>query len=440
MPPPPPPPRVHGKYKKKETNRYPCPPPPPPPECSGGLNLNDERYRNYIRNFFLSRLPKRVGCTPESVSSDETQAELLKTLATELRFGEAFDGSVHGLTANFESFASSLPHQTILTVLKFLGVPELWLDIFTRFLSAPLNMGPIVRGTSDQILARKRGVPLGHGFETFFTEALLFFLDLATHQKTNAYLFRLRDNCYFVGKEQERNDVLCEINSFAKVMGLNVHTMNSLDTQPIGLLRLATTPVAISIDNVSVDKYARRVKKQLKSCTAVISWIRTWNSTIGTYAAHHFGPLASVFGKAHLDAVTKAYNRIHELIFDGSNLTAHMKNLLATHLGRTLTDPPLALEAIMYLPLAYGGLGVKNPYITLNLVRHMMEHPEKEIESYLEQEKNYYEAAKDTFNSMTPEKQGEKLSALFHDNKARITTVLGADVDPTKFWTYEACK
>jgi hypothetical protein len=445
--PPPPPPAFYGKTKKKtKRDSYHCPPPPPPPAFYGAPNLNDERHRNYTRHFFLARLPNRNGCTPSSVSQDETQAVLLKTLAAELRLHEAFDGSVHGMTANFEAFASSLPHQTILTVLKFLGVPQRWLEFFTRFLSVPLNMGPIVRGTSDQILTRERGVPLGNGFESFFGEAILFFLDLVAHQKTGAYLFRLRDKCFFVGKEEQRNIAITETHNFAKVMGLTVQTTDNLAAKPIGLLRLADCRDAKAehktfwIDTAGVDTYALRVKKQLDACSTALSWIRTWNSTIGTYASHLFGPLANVFGKAHVDAVTKAYNRIHDLIFDDSNLTAHVKTLLATHLGRPLTDPPLALEAIMYLPLAYGGLGVKNPYVTLNLARDMPEHPGQGLDKYLEHERKYYELAEANFNRMTPEKRAEKLSLIFHDDKARIATVFGADVDLTKFLTFEACK
>lgn len=436
------PPLPPPNSKPRRKGRLPCPPPPPPPML-GTPNVNDERYRSYIKNLFLSRLPERNGCSPESVDSRETQAILIKTLVAETKLREALDGSAYGLTANFNSFASSLPHETILAVLKFIGMPQQWLDVFTRFLAAPLNMGPVVRGTSDQILTRTCGVPVAHGLETFFGEAILFFLDLVIHQKTDAYLFRLRDQCYFVGKKQQRDDAQEQVTKFADIMGLNVATSNTLNKALIGFVVLTAdedqpgTGVSHGINDALARAYALRVKKQLSACPTVVEWIRTWNSTVGTYAPHLFGPLANILGKAHVEAVTNVYNRMHEIIFDGGNLTDHITKLLVTHLGRPLSDPPFALEALIYLPHFYGGLGVKNPYITLNLARNVAENPTANLEKFVDGEKRYHEWALENYKRMTPHERDVKLEAIFRNDKARIATVLGADFDPAIFPTLE---
>lgn len=204
---------------------------PPPAPMLMQSDIAAERHRNYTRHFFLSRLPKLYGSSPVQESSSETQAQLLKTLILEAKLRLALDGSVHGVAANFQSFASSLPHQAILTVLKFVGVPQQWLDVFSRFLNVPLNMGPVVRGTGDRILTRICGVPVGHGLEAFFGEAILFFLDMAVHQKTESHIYRLRDKCYFVGPEQQCDNVSAEISKFATVMGLKV-TFNEVSCIP----------------------------------------------------------------------------------------------------------------------------------------------------------------------------------------------------------------
>lgn len=431
--PPPPPPVWNMKPKKKKRRSLPIGP-------SLGANLNEERYRDYQRVFLLSRLPKREGCVPVITSANETQANLIKYLATESRVRAALDGEVHSLTANIKSFASSLPHETILTLLKFIGVPEIFIEVFTRFLKAPLNMGPLVRGTSDQVLTRSRGVPIAHGMELFFSELVLFFLDFAVHRKTGGYLYRLRDKCYFVGNAEQCRETREQILNFGNLMDLRVAVTDSLGVEPIGFINFGVSgkgSMSFSIDDGKVEAYARRVKKQLAACTTVIDWIRTWNKTVGVYASHLFGPLANVFGKPHVEAVKQAYNRIHAIIFEKSNLTDHIKQLLATHLKQPLRDPPFALDALIFLPTAYGGLGVKNPYIALNLASDVQEEPESEMEAYLEAEKNFYNRAAAIFASQSQEMLEEKLTSIFGNSQDRITSVFG-DVGHNTFMTMEA--
>ncbi|KAF1957047.1 hypothetical protein CC80DRAFT_535009 [Byssothecium circinans] len=413
-----------GKYVRR--NALPMP---------GTPNLNDERYRNYTRSFFLARLPMQVGCAPEVVDEKKTQALLLKTLATEAKLRLALDGTVGSVTAKFEAFAEALPHQTILTVLKFIGMPKQWLDVFTRFLKAPLNMGPVVRGTDDQILTRTCGVPVNHGFEVFFTEAVLFFLDLAVHQKTNAYMYRLRNKCYFVGKQEQVAPVTEAAQDFATAMGVDITTKN-LHDEPIGFVNLHANAdvVNLTLDFTAITAYANLVKKQLASCSTTISWIRVWNNTIGTYAAHLFGPLANVMGKSHLDTVTQAYNHMYSIIFPPlSNPTTHITHLLTTHLKYPTTNPPISLEALLHLPSAYGGLGLKTPYTTLTLAHNLPPSPTSHLESFKTQEEKYYLRAKARFERMTPQAQQEKLSNLFNNDTTRQTASLGPTTDPSLF-------
>ncbi|KAJ4295452.1 hypothetical protein N0V90_007464 [Kalmusia sp. IMI 367209] len=443
MPPPPPgmnhsrrrravpPPAPRAKPRKRA---YIAPPMPPP--FYGTMILNDERTRAYLQDFFLSRLPKPEGCAASRADAAETQARLLKTLVLETKIREAFDGSVHGISANFNSFASSLPHPTILAVLGFLGMPEEWLDVFKRFLAAPLNMGPVVRGTSDLVRTRTSGVPVAHGLETFFGEAVLSFLDLAVHQKTRAYLLRLRDKCYFVGEEKQCKDALDEIENFAKIMGLDVSTNNLFDGESIGFVTFDRKKSnRVALDSVKVAGYARRIKKQLSACSTVLEWVRTWNNTIGTFAPHLFGPLANVFGKSHLEAVTRAYNLIFEIIFDGGNLTDHVKHMIQSRTTMQLSDQTSCIEAIVHLPNAYGGLGVKNPYTALNLANGVLEDPDSQLVEYLKAEKKYYEFSSKMFGELTPKQREDKLKALFTENEERQAAVLGSDVH--KFFTHD---
>jgi hypothetical protein len=432
MPPPPPPPcnflpiRKKSKAKRKST-WSPYPPPPPPRD-----NMGTTRHNQYTREYFMSRLPIQDGCTPKTTPSEEVQANLIKTLVIERKLREAFDGQAWIGSAHFKALASSLPHQTTLTVLKFLGVPDAFIEFFKRFLSVKVNIGSAVHGAPGRILARARGVPEGHALEVFFTESIMFFLELAVHQKTGSYIYRLKDSCYFVGNCEQHRAYEDQVSEFAHAMGLNV----TCDMRhSIGLLGIDTRGVVI--EEYKVTSYARGIKKQLDACTTVLDWVRVWNGTVGTYAAHLFGPLADVLGKAHLVAVKRAYNLIFGIVFEGSNLTSYVKQLLKTHLQTPLDDPPCSLEAFIYLPQAYGGLGVKNPFITISLARNLCDKPDAKIAEYLSNEEKYYKRAAENYALLSPEAYPSKIEALFANEKPRVDAALGEGRDLTVFMTKE---
>jgi hypothetical protein len=425
---PPPPAVVHRVLSKKKQkvkmNPYWQPPPPPPP---GYGSLISARHDNYTRQFFMSRLPTQNGCTPKTTSAEDIRANLMKTLAAERRVREALDGQAHAGSAHFTSLASSLPHQTILTVLKLLGFGQTTLEVFERFLSAKLNIGPAVRGAPDRVLPRARGVPEGHALELVFTEAVMFFLELAVHKNSGSILYRLKDTCYFVGSNEEYEQYENEVALFADTMGLEVELE---DTQSIGFVDLDA-----GIQMKKVVKYAHCVKKKLQASKGILDWVRIWNSTVGTYAAHLFGPLANVFGKAHQDDVKESYNVIYNIIFDGGSLTSHVTGLLATHLTPGTTDTSFPIEALIYLPQAYGGLGINNPFITLSLASPLPEDSHADFEEYLEAEDLYYKRAADNYALLDADAYARKLKAVFDNDKTRINAALGPERDLTTFMT-----
>ena len=195
----------------------------------------------------------------------------------------------------------------------------------------------------------------------------------------------------------------------------------------------------VTINTEKVTLYAQQLKFQLSTCPTVLEWIRVWNASIGTYASHLFGPLANVFGKPHLDAVTRAHNLIFDIVLDKKSLADHIKLLLESHLGRPLPDPPFALEALAFLPTAYGGLGVKNPYTTLNIARNVAPEPEAGFKAFLEAEARYFDVAAERFHALGPAGREAKRAAIFDDDAERMAAVLGEGVDPEVFLTRERC-
>jgi hypothetical protein len=428
---PPPPPHVvvhpirHRKGKPKYSQYW----GPPPPPFLGMQSINLLRHGRYTSQFLNSRLPVDEGCTPKATSQEELQAKLIKTLVVEKKLREAFDGKAHIGTAQFQSLASTLPHQTILTVLKFLGIPEVFLDFFERFLSAKLNIGPAVRGAPDRVLPRACGVPAGHALEMFFTEAVMFFLDVDIHRKTSSFLYRLKDSCYFVSNGEQYQAYERQIAKFADAMGLDVVYPSS---QSIGLLTFEHGTPSIKVREVVA--YALRVKKQLNACSTVLDWVRVWNSTAGTYAAHLFGPLANVMGKGHLETVRNIYTHIFDTILDNRDLTSHVSDLLAKHLKPNV---PIPIEAFIFLPQAYGGLGVKNPFITLSLASGLPEDVDATLKAYLDCEDTYYTQAAKNYAALDDDDRARKLEAIFGKDNTLVEAALGPSRDLSVFMTRE---
>ncbi|KAJ4983830.1 hypothetical protein SVAN01_10693 [Stagonosporopsis vannaccii] len=436
MIPPPPPPPMHMMIPPPPPPPMPVvimPPPPPPPGCAMAPmppilsileTVDDERHRVYKRDFFMSRLPTQNGCRPKVTSVEEVQANLIKTMAAEIKVRSALDGQVSCSVIDFHSLATALPHKTVLVVMKVLGVPEVFLDFFARFLGADLNIGPSVRGTRDRVRARACGVPERHGMELLFTEAVMFFAELAVSEKTGSHLYRLGSRCYFVGSEEQNDQALQELATFSRHTNLD---FDDVLPQPgrvdIGFLQLSGD--AVVIKDSQVKAFASRVKKQLAAQSTVYDWVRVWNNMIGTYAAHLFGPLIDLFGRPHFEAVKAAYKRIFDTIFEGSNLTDHIRSMLRARSDFALNTSPLALEAFIYLPFSFGGLGVKNPLITLNLARNIVSDSASIINDYREVEQQYHQTALTNWSALDSTHITKKLLHVFAANDDAINASLG---------------
>lgn len=450
------------KIKKKIPMVYPepiyfVPPPPPPPPPSFPMRrlpappcpnsifnmshgvLDSGRYYAYKQDFFMSRLPTQDGCRAKSVPAKEVQGKLINTLAAEMKLRTAFDGQPTCSVVEFHSLAKALPHSTIITVLKFLGVPEAFTDFFARYLAVDLNIGPSARGTRNRVLTRACGVPARHGLELLFTEAVMFFAELAVIKQVGLPMYRLGSTCYFVGTDEQNEAVLQELAIFSRHTKLD---FDDVSVQPerlhIGFLELSGDHPTIK--QSEVEAYAHHVKKQLSVQTTVYDWVRIWNSTMGTYAAHLFGPLVDQFGKEHLHSVKAAYQKMFDVIFgSGSSLTIHIQSMLRVRSNFARTTPPLALEAIIYLPRAFGGLGVKNPLIPLNLSRDIPADSNAVIEQYLDVETKYYECALQNWSALTPDHISKKHAAVFPSGKDdAIAASRSPDSGPTAFMTKEA--
>jgi hypothetical protein len=374
--------------------------PPPPSSYIDTIDtIGDERHKVYMRDFFMSRLPFMEGCIPKRKRTETVQANLIKTLAAEFKLCEVFEGKVYTYVIEFEDRALEvLPHSIVLTVLKFLGVPDVFIDFFKRFLQEKLNIGP------GRVVTRAAGIPEHHeAMHSFFTEAIFFFLELAVFKRTGVYLYRIHETCYFVGTAEQGQQVEEEINRFESIMMLFFTGFPG--NLNIGALRMKCPPSLTSTFAISqnlLEIFASRTRYDLERCTTILEWIRVWNSTAGTYAAHLFGPLANVLGSTHLAAVKAAYKRIFALIFPHGNLTTHVTQMLHSHLPHLCTDAQ-PLEPLIYLPHAYGGLGVKNPFATLALARDIYADPDAIVAQHVATDPTSRPSLTETYNVLLAE-------------------------------------
>jgi hypothetical protein len=121
----------------------------------------------------------------------------------------------------FDSWNPLLPHDTILTVLEFLGVSDTWRTFFKKFLQAPLKF------MDDEDAAprlRRRGMPGSHALSDVFGECIFSCLDYSINQATDGgMLHRLYDDIWFWSEDYEKcAQAWASVVKFTKVMGVQV--------------------------------------------------------------------------------------------------------------------------------------------------------------------------------------------------------------------------
>jgi hypothetical protein len=147
---------------------------------------------------------------------------LLHVLATEIMLNTHLNGEMSCFRTTFESWNSLLPHETILVILEFFGVSDMWKVFFKAFLQAPLKFAEDHESSEPRL--RRRGTPAMHALSDVFGEAVLFCLDFSINQSTNgALLHRLYDDVWFWNKDYEVCAIAwAHMEEFAGVTGTQV--------------------------------------------------------------------------------------------------------------------------------------------------------------------------------------------------------------------------
>ncbi|KAF3492418.1 uncharacterized protein GIQ15_01935 [Arthroderma uncinatum] len=435
------------------------------------FNVEHHRRSDFQQHFFLSTLPSKpfgdAAYDDDEVaedSDDEEEADklspvgvkqlLIRTLATEVLVKKSIEGEVAVIQSDFQWFGTGLTHTSIFACLRFLGFQEEWVTFFEKAIQPPLDMmngGPVRK--------RARGLPMGHILAKLLGEVVLFFMDLAVEKDANMLLYRFHDDFWLCGKSEQCADAWTAMQKFADVIGLVFNKRKTgsvylVDTkvkkiQPEIMKKLPDGPVTINfltldpgtgkwiVNKDHVKQHVMQLKKQLDECKSVLAWVETWNSCIGRFFSYTFGEPANCFGREHLDSVLETHKYIQCLIFDGKNgnglnATDHIFQMISKRF-----DVHGIPHGFLYLPEAFGGLGLVNPFIPLTLVDDgVCDDPVERIHAFLENERTFYETAKREFEGLSEFERRQRFRKSFPLDEEAKHSSLSWD-DAQHFFSFE---
>ncbi|KAJ5661816.1 reverse transcriptase [Penicillium maclennaniae] len=416
-------------------------------------NVESRRKQDYLDTFFLASMPAdedtlagRICGYDEdeddgqrgSLASKSVKQQLLRKIVTETIFRRQFYGQAAVIQSDLQWYATSIPHSTACTILEFIGFSQDWIRFLRKYLETPLNMDNAFEG-HEKVGPRKRrrGIPIAHASEKVIGELILFFMDCAVNEKTGLLLYRLHDDIWLSGDPEKCAQAWEVMQTFANITGLQFNESKSgsvclgdavgkemksrMPQGPVKIGFLMLDPVTGDwvIDHSQVDAHVRQLKTQLDNCNSVISWVRTWNSCIGRFFKNTFGEPAHCFGRPHIDAILDTYKKMYDVIFETEN----------TKTGRTVADYLRGRiesdfnvfdvpDAFFFLPEKLGGLGLRNPFVSIFMLRDRLKYSPRELmDIFIINEREIYEAEKEVFEKRTATQQRRIWQTMENDHE-----------------------
>ncbi|KAK1763338.1 hypothetical protein QBC33DRAFT_598519 [Phialemonium atrogriseum] len=349
----------------------------------------------------------------------QRQQRLLHLLSAEIAINTRLHGEITAFHSVFADWDQLLPHETILTLMRFLGVSDTWQAFFARFLAAPLKF--VEDDASTPARTRRRGTPSLHALSDFFGETVLFCLDFAVNQTTAGKpLWRIHDDIWFWASDHAvAVKAWKTVSDFAQVTGTSVNAGKTgtvrialdPDASPAidaslprgqirwGFLQLCPRTGRFEIDQTMVDAHITELRKQLlrNKRLSILGFVQIWNSYAATFFTANFGRPANCFGRSHVDSILATHARIQRKTFAGANeagsVVQHLKDQLALRFG--IADVP---DGYVFLPAELGGLALRAPSIPALLIRDaVLGDAEEPFEELRRSERDAYAAAKAAF-------------------------------------------
>ncbi|CAN8095431.1 unnamed protein product [Discula destructiva] len=342
------------------------------------------------------------------------------------------------IRSDFKWFGPSIPHSSITTVLGYFGVNKAWLGFFVKVLEAPLRFKQDAETVPSR--TRKRGTPISTPLADVFGESLLFCIDFAVNQKAEgARLYRLHDDMWLWGDMESCKKSWEVLTQCAKILGLEINaektgaatTINSqkssvsaTDDSSLpagsvstiardselkaglpkgdvtwGFLKLDAGSGRFIINQADVDEHIDELRLQLNACKSIFDWIQAWNIYGVRFFSNFFGKPANCYSRQHIDSVLDTFRRIQQQLFPDTRGGAgeYLRKMIAERFDIPAGQIP---DGYIYFPAQLGGLGLKNPFINLCLVRESVpDDPQSVIGNRADEEEKEYRNAKIWFES-----------------------------------------
>ncbi|EON97561.1 hypothetical protein UCRPA7_6925 [Phaeoacremonium minimum UCRPA7] len=413
-------------------------------------SVQQRRARHYDEEIFLDQLPKHIAEQRGGYGDDHSKEEdtrkshidvtqnLLHMIKTEIILGTRLSNGLTVIRSDFKWFGPSIPHTSIFAVLDYFGVNDEWIEFFRKVLEAPLRFKQDPASAPAQI--RRRGTPLSTPLADFFGETLLFCVDFAVNQKADGLrLYRLHDDMWLWGNADACVKGWKAMTKFANVVGLDFNLektgcarilRNGRDTGKVptglpkgdvtwGFLKLDPVTGRFLLNQADIDKHIEELRLQLNACKSVFDWTQAWNIYGATFFTNNFGKPANCYSRAHVDSMLATFQRIQQRLFPDTpgGVGEHLKRMIADRFGIPVGDIP---DGYLYFPISLGGLGLKNPFIKLYLIRDQVaENPDEFIDEFLEWEEQWYQKAKKRYEREreTPRHQARLHREEWHDLK-----------------------
>ena len=350
-----------------------------------GIEYSREQLRE--RHFFLSGLTTTARelksyddlLDAPSSSGDygpaETKKKLLHFMTTECRLNTTLKGTHAIIRSDIEWFGPSLPHSSILALLKFFGISSQWLAFFEAFLRAPLRFKQDPPGETR---IRKRGTPIAYALSMLCGEVVLFGMDFAVNQKASwLFLHRMHDDLWLWDADAEK----CaagweEMNIYAELVGLKFNKSKTGSAwvgpgQPAGLpagdirwglLSFDPKQARFIVNQEDVDGHIVELRRQLAATKSIFGWVNAYNKYMAFFVRNFGGRPALCFDNVHVTDMIDTLAKIQRELFPSTEggPVGYLRTVIEKRFD--IRDLP---SGYFYLPIARGGMELRNPMIEM---------------------------------------------------------------------------
>ncbi|KAF3922244.1 hypothetical protein ABW20_dc0101858 [Dactylellina cionopaga] len=388
----------------------------------------DIHRKIFMKEFFLTLLPESLydfrtynedGDDQEKkdnekirrARNEELKQMLLQRLLIDRQYAEAVNPGKPFTVVQADAFrfAQSQSHEIILALMKFIGVTSHWLKFFETFLKLPARFE-----AGGEVRESKRGVPISHPLGLVFGEVQLFLMEFAINRATRGTLqvfrtMQMHDDFWWWGEDEKQCELGWKtIKEYSALAGTNWNldksgcvrissqavesdtSASSLPTGEIswGFIKLGTDGIW-KIKQDEVEKHIEEMRRQMDSQKSILGIVSAYNRYM-KFFVRNFAKPTRAFGKQHVEQIVAAVNKIHSALFPSHNgdVLSYIASLISSRFGEEL--PGKVLPSWLLMPVANGGLGVRNALFDIHPVLQAYIIEEEDYERQKRYGGNYY--------------------------------------------------